>query len=98
MLLARENPLKPSGFCANRVTWPGYCKPAEFEIFIKITLLGLFFYLYYSKLDYLVITNKQKTLKDSKLLFLVYFSIFIMWMLQFNILLFILVLQIINVM
>jgi hypothetical protein len=80
MLLTRENPLKPSGFCANRVTRPGYCKPAEFEIFIKITLLGLFFYLYYSKLDYLVITNKQKTLRDSKLLFLVYFSIFIIYL------------------
>ena len=80
MLLTRENLLKLSGFCANRVTWPGYCNTAGFEIFMKITLLGLFFYLYYSKLDYLVITNKQKTLRDSKLLFLVYFSIFIIYL------------------
>jgi hypothetical protein len=47
---------------------------------MKITLLGLLFYLYYSKLDYLVITNKQKTIKDSKLLFSVYFSIFIIYL------------------
>ena len=80
MLLTRENLLKLSGFCANRVTRPGYCNTAGFEIFMKITLLGLFFYLYYSKLDYLVITNKQKTLRDSKLLFLVYFSIFVIYL------------------
>ena len=39
-----------------------------------------FLVLYYSKFDYLVIINELKTIKDSKLLFLVYFSIFIIYL------------------
>jgi hypothetical protein len=42
MLLTRKNLLKPSGFCANRVTRLSYYNPAGFAIFMNITLLGHF--------------------------------------------------------
>jgi hypothetical protein len=74
MLLTRKNPLKPSGFCANRVTRLG-CNFYE-----NYSFGSSFLFFYYSKLDYLVITNKLKTIKDSKLLFWVYFSIFIIYL------------------
>ena len=46
ILLTPKNPLKPSGFCANRVTRLGYCNPAGLQFFMKIILLGLLFYFY----------------------------------------------------
>jgi hypothetical protein len=81
MLLTLKNPLKPNGFCANRVTPVGLLQPVWVYSFYENYSFGFtFLFLYYSKLDYLVITNELKTIKDLTLLFWVYFSIFIIYL------------------
>ena len=59
-----------SGFLSKSVTRfcarSSNCNPPRFEFFMKIIFWIYFLFLYYLKLDYLIIINKLKTIKHSK--------------------------------